>query len=108
MYNLFTDTPPEANFAPWTHVASNIPLNQGVTTARNIKMSPIEKAWAQAKTRIFEGKMRKPDSEDPDVVNHWLWYTSTGFQRPYPGESKVRWPSDFAKNIAHPNMDLDD
>ena len=109
MYNLFTDSPPPKNFAPWNHVAAQVPLDQGVTvTARNQPMTPIEKAWANAKQQIFAGKRHSPDSEDPDVVNHWVWYASTGFTRPYPGESKVRWPSDFASEIAHPNTDYDD
>ncbi len=109
MYNLFTNTPPEQSFAPWTHVPAQVPLNQGVAVAaRQQRRSPIEKAWAKAKQEIFKGKQHKPDAEDPDVVNHWVWYASTGFKRPYPGEMKVRWPSEFAQNIAHPNLDLDD
>ena len=109
MYNLFVNDPPPQNFAPWSHVPALVPLNQGVTvTASNRPMTPIEKAWADAKTKMFADKMHKPDSEDPDIVNHWVWYASTGFNRPYPGESKVRWPSDFASEIAHPNADYDD
>jgi len=52
--------------------------------------------------------MTKPDSEDPQTVNHLVWYESTGFKRPYPGEKAVRWPSEFADRIAHPHTDLDD
>jgi YVTN family beta-propeller protein len=108
MFNLFTNTP---NTAPWSHVPNQIPLNQGVGEARgpnHAELSPIAKAWSLAKADIFKGKMTKPDSEDPTVVNHWAWYEATGFTRPYPGEDKVRWPSEFAKRIAHPNLDLDD
>jgi hypothetical protein len=104
MYNLFTNTP---NAAPWTHVAENISLSQG-TTASNEKLSPMAKAWSLAKAEIFKGKMTKPDSEDPETVNHWAWYETTGFTRPYPGESKVRLPSDFADRISHPHLDLDE
>ena len=52
-------------------------------------------AWLQKKAQIFAGKLTKPDSEDPDTVNHLNWYMSTGFTRPYPGEKAVRPPSDF-------------
>jgi YVTN family beta-propeller protein len=103
MFNLFTNTP---NTAPWTHVANQVPLNQGVNEA-NGDQSPMAKAWSQAKAEIFKGKMTKPDSEDPQTVNHWAWYEATGFKRPYPGETTVRPPSDFADRIAHPHMDLD-
>ena len=109
MYNLFVDSPPSQNFAPWSHVPAQVPLNQGVAvTASNRPMTPIEKAWADAKEKMFADKMHKADAEDPDIVNHWVWYASTGFSRPYPGETKVRWPSDFAAEFAHPNADYDD
>jgi hypothetical protein len=104
MYNLFTNKP---DLTPWTHLPALIPLNQGVSGS-SAKLSPIAKAWAQARLEIFKGKSQKPDSEDPDTVNHLNWYEATDFKRPYPGESKVRWPSEFAKRIAHPKLDLDD
>ena len=101
--------PPEENFEPWTHVPNQIPLDMGVSAA-NRTDSPTVKilraAWLKKKKQIFKGKLTKPDSEDPDTVNHLNWYETTGFVRPYPGESKVRPPSDF-RNPA-PKGDLDD
>ena len=92
--------PPKSNFKPWTHVRNQVPLNQGVgANEANPKDSATVKAlragWVQKKTEIFAGKLTKPDSEDPDTVNHLNWYESTGFKRPYPGESTVRPASDF-------------
>jgi YVTN family beta-propeller protein len=109
------DEPPAANFKPWTHVPNQVPLDQGVaastTTAANATSSATVKAlrvaWLKKKTQIFAGKLTKPDSEDPDTVNHLNWYMSTGFTRPYPGEETVRPPSDF-KNPAPTKADLDD
>jgi YVTN family beta-propeller protein len=104
---------PAENFKPWTHVANQIPLDEGVTTttAANTTDSPAVKvlraAWLKKKNQIFAGKLTKPDSEDPDTVNHFNWYISTGFKRPYPGESKVRPPSDFHK-AAPTTADMDD
>jgi phospholipase C len=103
MFNLFTNTP---NTAPWSHVPNQIPLNQGVNGPVG-EQTPMAKAWSQAKAEIFKGKLTKPDSEDPSTVNHWAWYEATGFKRPYPGETTVRPPSDFADRIAHPHLDLD-
>ena len=106
-------TPPADNFQPWTHVPNQVPLDQGVTTttASNQPMSPAVKAlkvaWLEKKKQIFAGKLTKPDAEDPDAVNHLNWYMSTGFTRPYPGESKVRPPSEFNKP-APKGDDLDD
>jgi YVTN family beta-propeller protein len=104
--------PPEDNFKPWTHVPNQVPLDQGVTTtAANTADSPgvkvLRVAWLKKKKQIFAGKLTKPDSEDPDTVNHLNWYMSTGFKRPYPGESTVRPPSDF-NNPAPTTTDGDD
>jgi YVTN family beta-propeller protein len=104
---------PKENFKPWTHVANEIPLDEGVTTttAANTTDSPAVKvlraAWIKKKNQVFAGKLTKPDAEDPDTVNHFNWYISTGFKRPYPGEKTVRPPSDFHK-AAPTTADLDD
>ncbi len=108
----FTNSPPADNFLPWTHVPNQIPLNDGVTASAADKTgSPAVKAlragWLQKKGQIFAGKLTKPDSEDPDTVNHMNWYMSTGFTRPYPGEKTVRPPSEF-NNPAPTKVDDDD
>jgi YVTN family beta-propeller protein len=99
-------TPPAANFLPWAHVPNLVPLTMGVTASNT--QSPIARAWMVAKAKMFKGKQHRPDAEDPYTVNHWAWYESTGFKRPYPGEVKVRWPNEFAQNISTPYKDLDD
>ena len=103
--------PPADNFKPWTHVANQVPLDEGVSSAANKTNSPainaLRKAWLRKKAQLFAGKLTKPDSEDPDTVNHLNWYLSTGFTRPYPGETKVRPPSDF-HNPAPTKADDDD
>jgi YVTN family beta-propeller protein len=105
-------TPPAANFNPWAHVPNQVPLDDGVTasaanTTSSHAVKALRAAWLQKKAQIFAGKLTKPDSEDPDTVNHLNWYLSTGFRRPYPGESTVRPPSDFNK-AAPTTADLDD
>jgi YVTN family beta-propeller protein len=112
--SFVTGTPPAANFNPWTHVPNQVPLDDGVTgstaTASNASLSPaaraLKAAWLKKKQQVFAGKLTKPDSEDPDTVNHLNWYMSTGFTRPYPGESKILPPSAFKKPA--PAGDLDD
>lgn len=100
MITDFTNNPPTENFQPWTHVPNQVPLDQGVSaSAADNTGSPavkaLRKAWLQKKAQVFAGKLTKPDSEDPDTVNHLNWYLSTGFTRPYPGEKTVRPPSQF-------------
>ena len=107
----FTNNPPQENFQPWSHVPNQVPLNQGVTpgldATGNAKVKALRAAWLQKKAQVFAGKLTKPDSEDPDTVNHFNWYQSTGFTRPYPGEKAVRPPSDF-NNPAPTTVDNDD
>ena len=68
--------------------------------------APEGRLGSRRRRQIFAGKLTKPDAEDPDTVNHLNWYMATGFKRPYPGESKVRPPSDF--NNPAPAGDTDD
>jgi hypothetical protein len=86
-------------FAPFNHVPNQVPLDKGVAPA-TAKISDMAKAWKKAKVKIFAGKSTKPDSEDPDTVNHLAWYEATNFKRPYPGEAKVRPPTDFKDRLA--------
>jgi YVTN family beta-propeller protein len=110
MRTAFIQGPPSAeNLQPWSHVPNQIPLTQmpvAVNKADSPAVNALRKAWLKKKAQIFAGKLTKPDSEDPDTVNHLNWYMTTGFVQPYPGESKVRPPSDFKK--AAPAGDPDD
>jgi YVTN family beta-propeller protein len=128
MRTAFIDDPPAENFKPWTHVPNGIALDTGVSQTPTqtaipaplasltvkphtiLAESPAVKAlrasWMKKKAELFAGKYQKPDSEDPDTVNHLIWYESTNFTRPFPGEKKVRPVSDF-KNAA-PVKDDDD
>jgi YVTN family beta-propeller protein len=104
-------TPPAANFKPWTHVPNEVPLDDGVSAstddpAISPKIKALRAGWLEKKAEIFAGKLTKPDSEDPDTVNHLNWYMSTGFTRPYPGEKTIRPASEF--NNPAPTGDDDD
>jgi YVTN family beta-propeller protein len=129
MSTAFVDDPPAANFDPWTHVANGVPLNTGVTQTptqtaipavtvavtvkphATVAESPAVKAlragWMKKKAELFAGKYQKPDAEDPDTVNHMIWYEATNYTRPFPGEKKVRPASDFNRKAA-PTKDDDD
>jgi YVTN family beta-propeller protein len=103
--------PPLQNFQPWTHVPNQIPLTQGVMASAADKADSragkaLKAAWLKKEKQTFAGKLTKPDAEDPDTVNHFNWYMTTGFTRPYPGERKIRSPKEF-KNPA-PAGDRDD
>ncbi len=104
MLTDFTNTP---NAAPWTHVANQVPLDQGVTGSV-VKHAALQLDWQALKTKMFAGKTAKADSVDPDTLNHYDWYEATHYTRPYPGEAKVRPASDFKEKAEHPDTDLGD
>jgi YVTN family beta-propeller protein len=97
-----TATPPKGHFTPFEHRKAEISLETGDVLAAGAKSAvtanEAQRAWAQAKVRMFAGKSTKPDAEDPDAVSHLNWYEATGFTRPYPGETAVRMPKEF-KNL---------
>jgi YVTN family beta-propeller protein len=100
-------TPPKSNFAPFMHLPNQVPLDQGVS-ADSYPRGAMARAWRAAKAKIFAGKGNKPDTEDQDTVNHLNWYEATDFKRPYPGELRVRPPTEFKDRLGHPAADLDD
>src|SRR5579862_2340437 len=62
----FINNPPQSNYQPWTHVANQVPLNQGVgANSENPGDSPrvkaLRAAWMKKKSQIFAGKLTKPD-----------------------------------------------
>jgi len=81
-----------------------------VVAQTTVKESPAVKAlragWMKKKTQLFAGKYQLPDSEDPDTVNHLIWYEATNYTRPFPGEKKVLPASAF--NRAAPAKGDDD
>jgi YVTN family beta-propeller protein len=104
--------PTSEDLKPWTHVPNQIPLDMGVAlltppTMESPAVKSLRVAWLKKKKQIFAGKLTKPDAEDPDTVNHFNWYMTTGFTRPYPGEKTVRPPSEFNKRPPA-KADLDD
>jgi YVTN family beta-propeller protein len=99
--------PPKSNYAPFTHIPAQYPLDKGVN-ANSYPKGAMAQAWRAAKAKIFAGKATRPDSEDQDAVNHLTWYEATEFKRPYPGESRVRPPSDFKDLLAQRAGDADD
>ena len=113
--------PPKSNFEPFTHLANEVALDDGVPVAANASgtavasngsnKNPVERlkaAWAQKRLEMFAGKLTKPDSQDPNLLSHLNWYEGTGFVRPYPGENQVLPPSEFKVSAAPRAFDLDD
>lgn len=106
MFDAFQNTP---NLAPFDHLAASVPLDQGpeLPSGRTVAYTPLQKAWIKATAEVMKGKYEKPDSVDPNFLQHVTWYSATGWTRPYPGENKVLMPGPFVK-AARKYSDCDD
>ena len=50
------------------------------------------KSWA-AQQR-FTGNAAVPDYANPEQMNRYTWYRSTGWVKPYPGDTRIYAPAD--------------
>ena len=55
---------------------------------------------------MFRAKFNRADAVDKNLLNHVIWYSTTGFTRPYPGEKTVLMPSDV--KAAGRSVDIED
>ena len=96
MFDAFQNTP---DLTPFNHVAPVMALNQGpnLPVEKAALGSPMQKAWLKATAEVMKGKYDKADAVDPNFLNHVIWYSATGWTRPYPGENKVLMPGPFVK-----------
>lgn len=96
MFDVFQNTP---DLTPFDHLPASIPLDQGIGLpgGKAVAYSSIEKAWIKATDEVMTGKYDKADSVDPNFLNHAIWYSATGWKRPYPGEKTVLMPASFVK-----------
>jgi YVTN family beta-propeller protein len=116
MFDAFGEVP---DFTPWTHVPASLPLNQSGTgtylgwsglgpSFGELELSPVQKAWIDASEDMTKGAITKADSLDENFLNHAIWYSTTDWKRPYPGETEIKWPEDFVKAAAQKVHDDDD
>ena len=65
-----------------------------------MNMTKLQKAWNLASNAMLKGKLGKADAVDETFLNHVIWYSATGWTRPYPGEHAVEMPAKFVKAAA--------
>ena len=96
MFDVFQDTP---DLTPYDHLPAVIPLDHGpdLPAGETVADSPLQRAWLKATAEVMKGKYDKADSVDPRFLNHVIWYSTTNWTRPYPGENKVLMPGPFVK-----------
>ena len=126
MQAAFTRKP---NYTPFTAVPNRTSLTLGLSTlpscgadtpaAQNPDAAPAPKAtvpateqavaskWAAWKTQQrLTGPDAKPDFANPAQMNHFTWYQTHDWSKPYPGESKIYTP-DSVPGAYLPSTDTD-
>ncbi|HEX4229174.1 MAG TPA: hypothetical protein VHZ07_10920 [Bryobacteraceae bacterium] len=96
MFDAFQNTP---DLTPYDHLPAVISLDNGpdLPHSENAAYTPLQKAWLRATAEVMRNKYDKADSVDPNFLNHVIWYSATGWARPYPGERKVQMPGPFVR-----------
>jgi len=86
MQSLFTNSP---DFAVYDVVPNRIPLDE--MNPSPTALSGLRKEWALASMKM---NFAQPDAANEAQLNRVIWYATTGFVRPYPGDRKVLSPSE--------------
>jgi hypothetical protein len=92
MYGLFGNKP---DYTPYTTVPNNIPLdtmNGSAAQATN----PMQKTWL---TWSEKQNFKSEDQLAFAPFNRLTWYATTGWKRPYPGDSTVMTPDEVLKKF---------
>jgi YVTN family beta-propeller protein len=92
MYDAFADQP---NYQPYTTVPNNIPLDTMNGTAAQAT-NPMQKTWL---TWSEKQNFRSEDQLAFAPFNRLTWYATTGWKRPYPGDTKVLTPDEVLKKF---------
>jgi hypothetical protein len=86
MKHVFTHQP---DFTPFKAVPNQIALDE--MNPGSLALKGLQKEWA-----IASGKLdfSAPDVADKELLNRVVWYTTKGFDKPYPGDERVLAPSE--------------
>ena len=50
-------------------------------------MTGWQRAWQTKVARYFpHGPNQKPDIADPNLLDHAIWYATSNFSKPFPGD----------------------
>lgn len=107
MFDAFQNTP---DLTPYNVLPATVALDQGpdLPLGKAAAYTPQEKAWLKATAKVMKNKYDKADAVDPNFLNHVTWYVTTGWTRPYPGETSIQPPGPLVKAAMKYGGDGDD
>jgi hypothetical protein len=88
MRHVFDDT---ADLTAYQARANSVPLDEMNPAPTALK--GIARAWAIASSKM---DFSHPDAADENMLNRAIWYSASGFKRPYPGDKRVLYPHQVA------------
>ena len=77
---------------PFQALPNQIPLDD--LNPAPATLSGLPRDWAIASAKL---DFSRPDAADTSLLNRVIWYSTTGFQRPYPGDARVLSPSEVMR-----------
>jgi hypothetical protein len=86
MLPVFTRRP---DFRPYVTRPNLVPLDE--LNPGPMAMQAVARAWALASEEM---DLSAPDRADENLLNRAIWYSTTGFERPYPGDDRVLAPEE--------------
>lgn len=86
MKDVFTH---KSDFAPFKALPNKVPLD--ILNPPISSLKGTEKEWALA---MYKLDFSEPDAADPKILNRAIWYSTKGFQTPYPGDERVLLPEE--------------
>ena len=101
MFDAFTNTP---DLTPYTAQPNSMPLTYGLASSgapplstraagTTTRLAPIQRQWAVwSRHQRFTGPHAEEDQSNPAQLNRVSWYSSTGWQTPYPGDTAILGP----------------
>lgn len=84
MKSLFTRKP---DFTPFEAVPNLIALDE--MNPGSTEVAGLRKEWMLASGAL---DFSKPDAADEQLLNRAIWYSTRGFNKPYPGDARVLAP----------------
>lgn len=86
MKHVFRNRPDRTRFKALPNQVPLDELNPQVSALKG-----LQKEWALASARM---DFSKPDAADENMLNRVIWYSTKGFDKPYPGDSRVLVPQE--------------
>jgi hypothetical protein len=107
-YTPFTEVPNQTSLtlgvSPLPSCGANVPAGQTAATVAKADVAattvptveqPVAAKWkAWASQQHFTGPTAIPDFANPEQMNRYTYYQTTGWTKPYPGDSKIFAPDE--------------